>query len=100
MGEKFSAFVKAVEALLNSKATQKGYAEHGDCQNPLDEFMRHLFPHHALGEIVYKVVRYKAQQQPEDLLKVAAWAFLLYARHEQTVPRHQASAIMRLVHHQ
>jgi len=36
---------------------------------------------HALGEIVYKARRYAAKRNVEDVLKIAAWAYLIW-KHE------------------
>ena len=33
---------------------------------------------HALGEIKYKVNRYSKKRNPDDLVKIAAWAFLIW----------------------
>ena len=42
----------------------------------LDPDARHAG--HALGEITYKVIRYAKRRDPNDLLKIAAWAFLIW----------------------
>jgi hypothetical protein len=69
-------FIKGVKFLLENKATEKGYL--APVGNILMDFMNKEFPDHALGEIVYKAVRYKSKKNPEDLLKIAAWACLIY----------------------
>jgi hypothetical protein len=33
---------------------------------------------HAIGEIIYKAVRYSKRGDKDDLVKIAAWAFLIY----------------------
>ena len=35
-------------------------------------------PGHALGEIIYKVRRYAARRNAEDLVKIVAWAYLVW----------------------
>lgn len=77
----YEQFSKDVEALLNGTAAGKGYNPHGpDGVNPLYEFVQTMNGghEHALGEIVYKARRYAAKGNPEDILKIAAWAFLIY----------------------
>lgn len=74
-GRKFRDFVEAVHEVLSGKAIDKGYADGPDGPNPLFEMTG---ADHAMGEIVYKAVRYRAKQNPEELLKIAAWAFLVW----------------------
>ena len=62
--------------LLEDRADSKGYITQD--RNPLMDFMNQEFPDHALGEIIYKVKRYKAKKNPEDLAKIIAWAILIY----------------------
>lgn len=78
-------FTADVAALLEPKAASKGYSTTGiDGQNPLYEFVQDFAGFgHAGGEIVYKVRRYAAKRNPEDLLKVAAWAYLAWRHHDR-----------------
>jgi NTP pyrophosphatase (non-canonical NTP hydrolase) len=73
----FKAFVEGVHSLVYGKALDKGYANEDD-GSALRHFVDKYFPGHALGEVVYKAVRYAAKRDPADLLKIAAWAFLVY----------------------
>ena len=74
----FDDFVAQVRAQLTGKAATKGYSVDGpDGPNLANEFMAQAFPDHALGEIVYKALRYKAKGDAEDLIKIAAWAWLI-----------------------
>lgn len=76
----FDEFTAQVRALLEPTAAGKGYNTTGvDGENELYEFVRETVggDGHALGEMLYKVKRYAAKGNPEDLLKVAAWAFLV-----------------------
>ncbi len=77
----FEAFAAEVRSLLEPTAASKGYNSSGaDGDNPLYQFIRELAggDGHALGEIVYKARRYAAKGNPEDILKAAAWCFLVW----------------------
>ena len=77
----FTSFCEAVRDLLDESAADKGYHRAGlTGSNPLYAFVEETAngPGHALGEIIYKVRRYAARGNPEDLLKVAAWAYLVW----------------------
>ncbi len=78
---RFDEFVAEMSCVLGSEARSKGYYQGRDCdwasKNPSFDFIRdYVDVDHALGEIVYKVLRYKSQASKEDLIKIAAWAFL------------------------
>ena len=77
----FDIFCAAIYALLSETAAQKSYNTTGtDGPNPLYEFVREMSggDAHALGEIVYKAKRFSAKHDIEDILKIAAWAFLIW----------------------
>lgn len=81
----FNQFMTEVGTLLGGTASGKGYSATGaDGDNPLYAFVQSMNEghQHALGEIVYKARRYAAKRNPEDILKVAAWAFLVW-KHDQ-----------------
>jgi hypothetical protein len=82
-GPNFDDFAKAIRALLDGAAAQKSYNKTGvDGPNDLFDFVEQIAGDgHALGEIVYKVKRYHARKNPEDILKIAAWAFLIWRKH-------------------
>lgn len=80
--DSFKQFVSETAGLLNGKAEAKGYAAQGNGR-PLLDFVAEVAPGHAAGEMLYKVVRWQAKKNPEDLLKVAAWAFLEWDRHNR-----------------
>lgn len=88
----FDSFIKQVHALLEPTASGKGYNTTGvDGHNPLYEFVASFAgPHHALGEIVYKAKRYEAKRNLEDVLKIAAWAFLVYKHHADVAQQDEA----------
>ena len=75
----FDEYTAQVRALLEPTAASKGYNATGvDGKNELFEFVHGMAGDgHALGECVYKIKRYAAKGNPEDLLKVAAWVFLV-----------------------
>ena len=81
----YEAFMAEVRTLLDGAAKGKGYnASDLDGHNALYEFVEAMndgAAGHALGEIVYKARRYAAKRNPEDVLKIAAWAFLIYKHH-------------------
>ena len=83
----FETFATAVHGLLSQTAAQKSYNRTGtDGPNPLYEFVREMSGSdaHALGEIVYKAKRFSAKHDVEDVLKIAAWAFLIWKyRHQE-----------------
>ncbi len=77
----FRSFCEAVRELLDETAAQKGYHQTGLVgPNPMFAFVAETAggPEHALGEIIYKVRRYAARRDSEDLVKIAAWAYLVW----------------------
>ena len=87
MTRTYQEFTAAVEELLSSSASIKGYSTAGaDGRNELYEFIQTMSGghQHALGEIVYKAKRYAAKGNSEDVLKIAAWAYLVWKHHETT----------------
>lgn len=85
MNPTYSEFSKRVGALMERSARQKAYNSTGvDGPNQLFDFIYSVAEAgHALGEIIYKVIRYKAKKNPTDLEKVAAWAFLVWRKHHE-----------------
>jgi hypothetical protein len=82
----FRAFAHQVEQLLGGAAGKKGYNVGGaDAKNPLYEFVLGTTGDHghAMGECIYKIVRYQKRRNPEDVLKAAAWLFLIYRYHQE-----------------
>ena len=80
----FDQFAVQVRTLLEPTANGKGYNGTGaDGPNDLYEFVQGMTGNHghALGEIVYKARRFAAKGNREDVLKIAAWAFLIL-KHE------------------
>jgi hypothetical protein len=80
----YAEFSARVKELLEPTAQSKGYNTTGvDGQNQLYEFVQDTVggPGHAIGEAIYKVKRYAAKRNPEDLEKLAAWAFLIWKHH-------------------
>ena len=87
MSIRFDDFCQQIKDILDAKSAGKGYNEQGaegrnDLYDFIEKFIGPVQHAHALGEIVYKVVRYAKKQDPEDLEKIAAWAYLIY-KHSQ-----------------
>ena len=77
----FDQFCAQVRRLLDQDATTKGYHNAGpNSENPLYAFVAETVggPGHGIGEIIFKARRYAALRRPEDLAKIAAWAFLIW----------------------
>ena len=77
----FRSFCEAVRELLDETAAQKGYAQTGlTGPNPMYAFVAETAggPGHALGEIIYQTRRYAARRDLEDLVKIAARAYLVW----------------------
>ena len=85
MERTWDEFVSQAHSMLNGEAAKKGYNEAGpDARNPLYEFVEWVNggPAHGVGEGIYKLVRYSKKRNPEDLAKLAAWAFLMWRHHK------------------
>ena len=81
----FESFVAQMRAILEPTAAGKGYNTTGvDGDNSLYEFVAETVggQGHAIGEAIYKIKRYAAKGNPEDLVKLASWAFLMFKHHE------------------
>lgn len=86
MGSKiWEEFMDQVTGILNQGAKDKGYDHDRDGGKTLNDFVATYFKGHSLGEIVYKAVRYQSRQDPTDLLKIAAWAYLEWAKSDPPV---------------
>ena len=86
----FARFCAETRRLLDQDAAGKGYHAAGpDSENSLYAFVAETVggPGHALGEIVFKTRRYAALRRPEDLAKIAAWAFLVWRHDRQSADR-------------
>ena len=73
----FDEFCLGVKELLGKCSEGKGYSQSGE-SDLLSEFVRKMGLSHPEGEIVYKIVRYHQKGDKEDLLKIAAWAMILW----------------------
>lgn len=79
----FEQFTGALYEVMGGTAAGKGYSASGpDGSNELADFVEQHCPGHAMGEVIYKAVRYRRKQNPEDLLKIAAWAYLQWRKTE------------------
>jgi hypothetical protein len=84
MDRRYDEFCQQVEGLLSVTAQGKGYNATGvDGQNAVYEFIYTTTGDHghAIGEIMYKAIRYMRKRDPQDLLKIAAWAYLIFKHH-------------------
>ena len=88
VGSEFDRFSKDVEHLLSKTAESKGYLKAGvpEDTNNLYTMIQHGLCQgghgHALGEIVMKAMRYAERGDKTELLKIAAWAYLVWNHHE------------------
>ena len=102
VGGEFNAFCAGVYELLQQKAKDKQYNATGtEGPNPLYEFVRSMTGSdaHALGEIIYKAKRFSATGQIEDVLKIAAWAFLVW-KYNHTRPYCVTPPLTQTPHHE
>lgn len=78
----FDEFLQIVRDAVEKNAKEKGYNETGiSGKNELYEFINGTVgPNdaHALGEIIYKAIRFSKKRDKADLVKIAAWAYLIY----------------------
>ena len=87
-GTSFDQFSTEVAQLLSTTAESKGYLKAGvpEDTNNLYTMIQHGLCQgghgHALGEIVMKTVRYAERGDKTELLKMAAWAYLIWNHHE------------------
>lgn len=80
----FKSFCVQVEELMGSTAYDKGYNSTGpDGYNLVYEFIHKTTGDHGhgIGEIIYKAIRFMQKRNPDDLLKLAAWAYLVWRHH-------------------
>lgn len=92
-GMTYEDFARRVRALLEPTAASKGYNTNGaDGDNDLYEFVHGVVGGHghAIGEIIYKARRYAAKGDLTDVLKIAAWAFLIAKYHRDPMAEWQA----------
>ena len=86
LNEAWVAFSNQVQSKVKDDAEKKGYGGSDEAKMQLMMETEAGAPHcgHALGEIKYKVSRYIAKRASEDLVKIAAWAFLIYWKEHGT----------------
>lgn len=85
----FDDFMQDARELVDGTAKKKGYNQTGaDGPNLLFDFIHRMGLTHSEGEIIYKIVRWHNKRNPEDLLKAAAWIWLIYkhGRDDAQVP--------------
>ena len=82
----FEQFMAGVEQLVNGTAAGKGYSLTGpDGPNELYTFVQNMAGghQHAMGEVIYKIKRFAAKGNEEDILKAAAWCWLIWKHNQQ-----------------
>lgn len=74
-------FTREIEEVIGVTAGKKGYLKKDRhlASRIYEEFGRG----HMLGEIATKITRYNHIQNYDDLVKIAAWAFLLAREHKK-----------------
>lgn len=86
-----SIFEEQVDLKLGVYAAAKGY---DGPAGPLLSLCKDL--PHPCGEIIYKAVRYARKGDPDDLVKIAAWAKLIWQqRHAQPAEPPESHSISR-----
>lgn len=70
--------MREIEKIIGSEAGSKGYGGDNLEKDQVLDFVAKHCPGHAEGEIIYKVLRWRSKRDPKDLLKIMAWAFLLW----------------------
>ena len=76
----FDEFTQAVHRKVAGDALAKGYNRGGpDSENELYRFIQDTVAGdgHPIGEVIYKMRRYAARRDPDDVIKAAAWCFLI-----------------------
>lgn len=64
--------VHEAREIVTTKATDKGYRS-------VDGIYSLLGTEHAIGEIIYKALRYRSRGDREDLVKIVGWAGVILA---------------------
>ena len=75
-------FAAQVAGMLSGEALGKGYSSDGSGRWLIDAVAKITGDSdaHPAGEIIYKVRRWESKRDPKDLVKIAAWAFLMWDR--------------------
>ena len=80
----YEMFCLRIQSMLESTAKEKGYNSTGvDGDNSVYRLIYEATGDHGhgIGEIIYKAIRYMRKRNPEDLLKLAAWSYLIWRHH-------------------
>jgi alpha/beta superfamily hydrolase len=80
----YEMFCHEIEMMLGSIAKEKGYNTTGpNGENVVYKFIYDATGDHGhgIGEIIYKAIRYMRKRDPEDLLKLSAWSYLIWKHH-------------------
>lgn len=85
----FDDFTAEMKRKVIGQAKEKGYitGNEDSGRNLYDFIDRYIGNHgHAIGEIIYKAVRFSRRKDPQDIVKVAAWAFLVWDSQRRDSP--------------
>lgn len=80
MTESLEQFLSNVRSSCETHAERKGYKESGGDRNVLGELTKAMGveAHHAIGEILAKLVEFKAKPRRVLAEKIAGWAWRLW----------------------
>ena len=80
-------YVIEIKKAVIQKAKEKGYfTEEENSGRNLYDFIGKYASGHSIGEIIYKAIRWTRKHDPEDLVKIAAWAFLTWDADRRMYP--------------
>lgn len=71
-------FYIELQDMVIRNAKKKGYHGEGDNGRILYDFVAEYAHGHSIGEIIYKAIRWTRKKDTTDLVKIAAWAFLIW----------------------
>ena len=63
------------DEMTGAQAEAKGYSSPETATNAVFEVTG---LEHAIGEVIYKAIRYRARCEPSDLVKIIAWVSLIW----------------------
>jgi hypothetical protein len=94
----FGKFVEQVGEVLTATARGKGYIDEWESKpgGALFDLIESVCPGHPIGEIIYKAIRYRSKEDPGDLVKIAAWAYLVWSRTKAAGPSVRGDVQMNL----
>lgn len=70
-------YLEMSEMVINN-AKKKGYHGNDEDGRVLFDFVTKYSEGHSIGEIIYKAIRWTKKRDNKDIVKIAAWAFLIW----------------------